>query len=1718
MLIMRFILHTLSHDSDDDGDFSYEARVDEAVGEEGLHIDDILPGTGTYTGECISRNVIGEFTGDLTEEQATCITHTTKEKCIEPCLWYTPETKNGVDEDLADIDDESKVCAREPVNGVCAPGFELGEDGCCALPASELPSVGAIVLDIGLEIAKGEACGLIIALSPAILKFLAGEGLTPGAAKAMKRAFKAMKMAKTGAKVVIKLQTRLATRAGIRFGIAKVGRKIVGNTVGSVAVRQAAKATAKLAAKMGAKMGATMAARAAAKILSMAAKASSVIAAPLLIFDIFSMALDMGDPRGYNTFAENAVIQQARQVSEYELQKFAQEQEIEYPFTFPLTTAFPAAWDTVVTPALEKRYLHTAMMRLTEEHIMLVFEALLDDTDFPEDVTNAIGVNLMEEMNRDPNDRDDEVYRVLTTGQVVTGTRWIDTGRSKPVEGRQITDANFIQLLQSKVPVATTNLGLARAVKRFAGLLNSIPFMSTEEDMVNPFTDDIRLTLEEVPTKSSGKPFKFDAYTYVELNGKYYVSSDIGVPGRLIHRCAHMTTAVRQGVSLSMEGVKWWNAWHKEEWFKYNDLFQRPPDMPENYEAPPVALWSTEYLVLDEENPGTSDKPNMKVRKLSKPAALYLPAGHIVAYCEKKRDAAFFGGLLGQEVPDMNSGVDPTDYGVYFDDGTGDLGGIGCVYTAKYCTRMGLKHKYNHQSKESDCFMDGGQEVSEFIFGTTVTRGVYEGAHNLLGFVCDPECNVTEYCEGRKCYPKQEYGKSVGITAGWKCLSGAEDMGKCAECDVGEDCDGYTTKTSQKKIECSNGSCFCEHGKCNLKREVGDTVGVTAGWKCLSGLEAFAKCVVCKGGLGAGNASCDALHGKTHVVVDQKTGGKERIGKKYCEGDKCHDRKGIGSNVGFTAGWKCTTGREINGRCHAGEGSLPHGTDVAFNNGKYCERGMEDMGKCVECKTNIHCDAITDTVDGHNCTGGKCFCEHGKCNLKREVGDTVGVTAGWKCLSGLEAFAKCVVCKGGLGAGNASCDALHGKTHVVVDQKTGGKERIGKKYCEGDKCHDRKGIGSNVGFTAGWKCTTGREINGRCHAGEGSLPHGTDVAFNNGKYCERGMEDMGKCVECKTNIHCDAITDTVDGHNCTGGKCFCEHGKCNLKREVGDTVGVTAGWKCLSGLEAFAKCVVCKGGLGAGNAACDTAYPDKDGKLYCEGDKCHDKKGTGANVGVTAGWKCLSGLEAFAKCVECKGGLGAGNASCDALHGKTHVVVDQKTGGKERIGKKYCEGDKCHDRKGVGSNVGFTAGWKCTTGREINGRCHAGEGSLNPGTDVGYNNGKYCKPMGRVSGGAEEGGKCMGQCKGDQTNVGGLRGKFCCSGTEVGGYCVSKSRSLDNGKKPGVGQGKWCKSSHEHWGTCVQCKSDEHCGGGQKCIDNVCKTPVHCAGDWSACSGPCNDRKKTYHRTRNEANGGNGNCPRHGDKQACASTPCANGKGCGGDNGCASGVCHWGTCRQCRDDGKCGNGQKCIDNVCKTPVHCAGHWSACSGPCTDRKKTYHRTRNEANGGNGNCPRHGDKQACASTPCANGKGCGGDNGCASGVCHWGTCRQCRDDGKCGNGQKCIDAVCKTPVHCAGHWSACSGPCNHRKKTYHRTRNEANGGNGNCPRHGDKQACASTPCGEGIPCGGDGQCTSGRCHHGRCTSSRDRAGNHHCAWWNGDACPHGKSCHHEWCIRM
>ena len=1032
----------------------------------------------------------------------------------------TEEEKNAIC-----MADNTVRLAKE--DGTCDEGFELDKNGCCALPKKK-ENVGDMANDL-MTVAGPEIAAFVATDALPKLIVMLGDDTGKAGSKALAKSM--------SGKAMQKLQAKFAAR----FAKNQIGKKLVSKIAGNFA--------AKLAAKFALKM----------------AQAMVKMSSPLIIFDIFSLALDMADPAGYNTFINNSVIDEARDASEIETANQAKKMNMDYPMIFPLNTAFPDAYEKFVAPAMQEAFLSDAVARLTEEDRVLLMEALIDEEDVPDSVATKIGMYIEEEIANNPQKRDDTVWKALTS-------------------------------------------------------------------------------------KASG------------------------VDTKLIARYPKHSTKTRLGVSLSKEGTKWWNGLKKnrDEWFKYNDLFQKMPDMPEDYAAPPVAVWGKKYRALHPSNPGTDKKPNMitvDVKEGDMP--MYLPAGHIVAFCEKERDALFMGGLMGN-VQDANDGVDPKKFGVRFDNGTGDLGQLSCIYTDAYCTRMGLKHRVNIPKGISDCWKDGGQDVGEAIFGTTITRGIYRGAHALFGFTCHPDCNITEYCEGRKCHKKKKVGQGVGITAGWKCLTGFEDWGKCAECKKGKDCDEIE-KTEKGKNCKEKGTCYCEFGACEYKKTVGQHVGFTAGWKCLSNLEAFAKCVECKGPFGQGNGHCDKLYPK---------------GTKYCEGDKCHDKKGLGSNVGWTAGWKCKSGKEINGRCHDGERSLPKGTDVGWNNGKYCK-------------------------------------PHGRGSKMR----------------------------------------ANGTYDTSANSGTRGAEEGGK--CMGE-C---KGLASNVGWNRGKFCCSGKEINGRCHNGNGSLPYGTDVAFNNGKYCKSGMEDMGKCCECKKHNHCN-MHKSVSGHDCRNGKCYCEWGKCHLKKSRGQHVGLTAGWKCLSGLEAFAKCVECKGPFGQGNHHCDRIYPK--GTKYCEGDRCHQKKGNGSNVGWTAKWKCQSGKEINGRCHDGDRSLPAGT---DVAWNNGKYCMPYGRGSKMRANGTYDtsassgtwgaeEGGKCMGAcKGNASNVGWNRGKFCCSGKEINGRCHNGNGSLPAGTDVGWNNGKYCAPNGRTRGGREEGGKCLGKCigRGGKTSMGRGGSKKCCS-------------------------------------------------------------------------------------------------------------------------------------------------------------------------------------------------------------------------------------------------------------------------------------------------------------------------------------------------------------------
>ena len=113
----------------------------------------------------------------------------------------------------------------------------------------------------------------------------------------------------------------------------------------------------------------------------------------------------------------------------------------------------------------------------------------------------------------------------------------------------------------------------------------------------------------------------------------------------------------------------------------------------------------------------------------------------------------------------------------------------------------------------------------------------------------------------------------------------------------------------------------------------GKKPGLGKGAWCKSGQEHYGTCVECKA-----NGHCPS--------------------GKYCEHQRCYNKKGVGAHVGWTAHWKCHS-------------------------------NMEWHGKCAECKNHGQCPS------------GK-YCEWGRCHNKKGIGGNVGWTAGWKCHSGME--------------------------------------------------------------------------------------------------------------------------------------------------------------------------------------------------------------------------------------------------------------------------------------------------------------------------------------------------------------------------------------------------------------------------------------------------------------------------------------------------------------------------------------------------------------------------------------------------------------------------------------------------------------------------------------------------------------------------------------------
>jgi len=419
--------------------------------------------------------------------------------------------------------------------------------------------------------------------------------------------------------VVKKLATKVASKVG-----QKVASKVIGKA-GVAAIKAMVKALSKIAIKVAAKISAK---------LAMAASAGP-IGALWMAFDVLSMAMDFLDPKGYDLFTANKIIQQQFKITAKQSFDAMALDKGSYPPMFPLSLFFPTEWEDIVAPAIGNKYNQPTIDAMIAK--------------FGED-------------------------------QLITWTNEAESG---------IVDADT---------------GSSRLETEYARLM---------------------IVVTNADPKSRDK-YQFDVLSEV-------LSAE---SKKKVFLCPWMSTTDRVGISLTKAACDEWNMAHLREWKYYVEhiskgenptkrpntkrseggVWEPPKDSDElvdNLDAngeqlpsPPVANFSDQYYVLDPDakvGDFTEGDPPMIMEKIKGGAVSLMygtgQMGFVLCQGKQVRD-----GVKGKQ--DIT--IDPKKYGVTFQNGQ-------CVYTSKYCKRMGQDFKNN------DCYINGAQKVAEMIFGKTVT-------------------------------------------------------------------------------------------------------------------------------------------------------------------------------------------------------------------------------------------------------------------------------------------------------------------------------------------------------------------------------------------------------------------------------------------------------------------------------------------------------------------------------------------------------------------------------------------------------------------------------------------------------------------------------------------------------------------------------------------------------------------------------------------------------------------------------------------------------------------------------------------------------------------------------------------------------------------------------------------------------------------------------------
>lgn len=279
------------------------------------------------------------------------------------------------------VDEAKKAClVSQNADGSCPKGMRPSTGECCEFEdpraQSSLDALADMAPDLAISIVGGTA------LESLIIAGVNTKMFTQSAVKGT---------AATGGRVAATAGGKAATQTGGKAAAA-AGSKVAAQAGGKFSARLAVQGSVKVAQMMGTQLAAALA-------------CGPICIAVTVATAVFTIALDMTDPFGYENFTANKVIRNKRNTLDTMLQDTLAKKRMSYPLTFPLSAAFPE-FNKELEEKMLIEFLPDAMELMPKDLMVRFFTSMLkgepsDDKDVMAAFDRAMDQALANTKKRD---------------------------------------------------------------------------------------------------------------------------------------------------------------------------------------------------------------------------------------------------------------------------------------------------------------------------------------------------------------------------------------------------------------------------------------------------------------------------------------------------------------------------------------------------------------------------------------------------------------------------------------------------------------------------------------------------------------------------------------------------------------------------------------------------------------------------------------------------------------------------------------------------------------------------------------------------------------------------------------------------------------------------------------------------------------------------------------------------------------------------------------------------------------------------------------------------------------------------------------------------------------------------------------------------------------------------------------------------------------------